>query len=201
MQGVIRSLTVGALIEGVAAKTPTPGGGAVAGAVGALAAALANMVVAYSVGKKSLEAHDAELRAAAGVLTRAADLMLQLADEDAQAYAAVNAMSRLPEGDPGRAGLAEAQRAAVQVPMAGLAASVDLLRRFEALAGMTNKHLRSDLGIAAVLAEATARACEWNVRINAPSLGAEGGAALAAAAGLVAQAARLSASTQARCAS
>jgi formiminotetrahydrofolate cyclodeaminase len=59
---------------------------------------------------------------------------------------------------------------AVEVPRAVLLQSIELLKDFERLAPITNKFLRSDLGIAAVLAEATARSAAWNVRINAGDL-------------------------------
>jgi len=51
-----------------------------------------------------------------------------------------------------------------------MAAACDLLRHFERLASITNKHLRSDLAIAAVLADAVVRAGRWNVAINLPML-------------------------------
>jgi len=53
------------------------------------------------------------------------------------------------------------------VPMATIATSVVLLRLFEKLATITNRQLRSDLAIAAVLGEATARSSAWNVAVNA----------------------------------
>lgn len=158
------------LLSAIAAKTPTPGGGAVASAVGALSAALAEMVVAYSVGKKSLAPHAPALDSAKVRLENARGLLLQLADEDASAYGAVNELSRLPESDPRRAELPAAIAASVQVPAAVMAACTDLLRLMEDLAPITNKQLKSDLAIAAILAEATARASRWNILVNAPSL-------------------------------
>ncbi|MDX2017122.1 MAG: cyclodeaminase/cyclohydrolase family protein [Planctomycetota bacterium] len=160
-------LPLGELLAHVAAKSPTPGGGAVASAVGALGAALGQMVVSYSLGKKNLAAHQPALERAAAYLTRARALLLMLATEDAQAYGRVNALSKLPEGDPQRAGLPEAERAAVEVPLAVMAAAVDLLREFDGLAPITNVQLHSDLEIAAILAEATVRAGACNVRVNA----------------------------------
>jgi formiminotetrahydrofolate cyclodeaminase len=96
--------------------------------------------------------------------------MLALADEDAAAYGVVNELSKLPEGDPRREELPGAQAASTQVPLTVAAAAVDLLRLFRELASITNPHLRSDLGIAAVLARATVEASRWNVMINLPSL-------------------------------
>ncbi len=167
----LADMTVQEFLDATASKTPTPGGGAVASAVGALAAALAQMVVNYSIGKKNLAQHEPHLRGSIMRLTRAGELLLALADEDAEAYGLVNELSRLPEGDARRQReLPEAQRAAVQVPMSVIAACVDLLRHFVDLASITNRHLRSDLAIAAVLADAAARASRWNVLVNIPSL-------------------------------
>ena len=44
--------------------------------------------------------------------------------------------------------------------------SVELLVLCKALISTTNKQLKSDLGVAAVLGQASARAAAWNVRIN-----------------------------------
>jgi len=98
-------------LHSIASKTPTPGGGAVASTVAALAAALAQMVVAYSAGKKSLAQHEPTLQSSLKTLERARDVLLQLADEDAAAYGAVNELSKLPEADPRRAALPAATAA------------------------------------------------------------------------------------------
>ncbi|CAG1001919.1 Methenyltetrahydrofolate cyclohydrolase [Phycisphaerales bacterium] len=180
-------------LAATASRTPTPGGGAVASAVGALAAALSQMVVSYSVGKKSLAAHEPALREAAKVLENARALFLRLAEEDAEAYAWVNELQRLPEGDPRRAEMPAALEAAVAAPMTVIAACADLLRHFASLAGMTNRQLRTDLAIAAVLADAAARSSWWNTAINASFLAdaSRRVAVLAQAEGLLAESARL----------
>lgn len=155
----------------VGAKTPAPGGGAVASAVGALAAALAQMVVNYSIGKKNLLEQQSELQAAIVKLENARTHLLDLAQQDAAAYAVLNELQKLPSEDPRRTReMAAAVERAVEVPSAVLLLSIELLKDFERLAPITNKFLRSDLGIAAVLAEATARSAAWNVRINASDL-------------------------------
>lgn len=185
----------------LASRNPTPGGGAAASATGALAAALAQMVVAYSVGKKSLAAHEPSLRDAISRLERAREVLLRLADEDAAAYGAVSHLMKLPEDDPRRrAEWPEAVRACVQAPVAVAAACADLLRLFESLPGITNRQLRSDLGIAAVLAEAACRASRWNVEVNAPLLPeGERGPTLAACDALVRDAVRLAGAVEREC--
>lgn len=158
-------------LSAVGAKTPAPGGGAVASAVGALSAALAQMVVNYSLGKKNLLEQQGELQAAVASLEKARTHLLDLAQQDAAAYAVLNELQKLPPDDARRTReIAPAVEHAVEVPWTVLLQSIELLKDFERLAPITNKFLRSDLGIAAVLAEATARSAAWNVRINAGDL-------------------------------
>jgi formiminotetrahydrofolate cyclodeaminase len=165
------STAFSALLGQIAAKTPAPGGGAVACSTGALAAALAQMVVSYSRGKKSLAQHQTALDAADQYLTRARAVFLELGEEDAQAYGLVNELQKLPEADPRKAReLPLALEAATQVPMAAIAAAADLLRLCESLAPITNPYLHSDLAIAAVLADAAGQGSVWNVRVNAAML-------------------------------
>lgn len=166
------SMTLRGFLDLLAAKSPTPGGGAAASVVGSVAASLAAMVVNYSVGKKSLSQHHTALASALERLRRASDLLIRLADEDAAAYGAVNELSRLPEDDERRkAELTAAQEASVQIPLAVMAACVDLLLLMKELGGSTNPQLRSDLGIAAVIAEGAGRSSWWNVFINAGFVG------------------------------
>lgn len=165
------SLTLSEYLRQVGSKTPAPGGGAVACATGATAAAIARMVVEYSLGKKNLAEHQPALERAAAALARLSDLFLLLADEDAAAYGLVNELSRLPENDARRvAEYAGALEAALQAPRAALAAAIDLLALVQELAPITNRHLRSDLAIAGVLGEAAARSAWWNVRVNLPGI-------------------------------
>lgn len=166
--------TLGDLLGKLGKKTPSPGGGAAAPIAGALAAALGRMVVSYSDGKPSLAEHQPLLADAAERLDRAGSLFLALADEDAAAYAELNALMKRPPEDPERrAREPGAVQAAIGAPRAALAAAGDLLRLLESLVGRSNHHLRSDLAIAAVLAEAAASSAAWNVRINLPLLTGE----------------------------
>ncbi|MEQ8769179.1 MAG: cyclodeaminase/cyclohydrolase family protein [Phycisphaerales bacterium] len=154
-------------LSDLGAKSPAPGGGAAAGAVGALGAALGRMVVSYSEGRKSLAEHHDLLDDAGPRLERARDLFLALAAEDAAAYAALSALQSKPEDDAERvANEPGAIEACLAAPRATLAAASDTLRLLEELCGRSNAYLRSDLAIAGVLAEAAAAAAAWNVRVN-----------------------------------
>src|SRR3954466_14508681 len=88
-----------------AAKQPTPGGGSVTALVGALAASMGEMVLNYSVGKKSLAAHQPELEEALVKFTKARSMLVELMVEDQLAYQALTDTKKLPEDSPARAQL------------------------------------------------------------------------------------------------
>ena len=73
-------------LSAAAAKQPTPGGGAVAALAGALAAAMAEMVLNYSVAKKDLLQFSESNKAALHELSTARQLLLDLLVEDQAAY-------------------------------------------------------------------------------------------------------------------
>jgi formiminotetrahydrofolate cyclodeaminase len=162
---------IGQFLDAAASKQPAPGGGSVTALVGALAAAMGEMTVNYSVGKKGLEAHQDELTAALGGLHRARALMLSLMAEDQVAYEALTAARKLPEGSPQREQeLAAALTACIRVPQAMAATAVAVLEICDRVVDKVNYHLLSDLAVCADLAMATARCAAYNVRVNLPDL-------------------------------
>lgn len=168
---ILSTRTIQSFLDDLAAKSPTPGGGAVASIVGALSAALAQMVLAYSRNKRSLVQHADLHDSALQRLDHARELLLQLAQADEDAYAQLNTILRLSEDDPERKRqLLPAAQQASQVPLAVMATCAELLRLFQELAPASNRFLLSDLAISAILAEATVRAAAWNVRANLPIL-------------------------------
>jgi len=165
----LSAMGVDELLTALAAKTPTPGGGAVAGLTGAVACGVAGMVVAYSVNRKDLAPHRERLEGAAQELERWRTEFLALGDADAEAYGRLNTLQKLPPNDPERAAaLPGAIEGAVGVPVRCLKLSVELVKRCLELAPISNRHLRSDLAIAGELGQAAAKAALWNVRINLP---------------------------------
>src|ERR1700743_100876 len=82
--------SIQSFLDAAAAKQPAPGGGSVAALAGALAASMGEMVLNYSVGKKSLAAHEKELVEALGQFNRARAVLVELMIEDQSAYASLN---------------------------------------------------------------------------------------------------------------
>jgi formiminotetrahydrofolate cyclodeaminase len=153
------------LLDRIASKEPTPGGGAVAAWVGATGCALGRMVVAYSIGRKA--EHDAEVQRAGDALDTARTVLMELGEEDAAAYELLSAALKLPKDDAGRAdALAPAVARAIEVPSAVAATGLNVLRVMEGLAPVCNPYLRSDLGVAGGMMEASVRGAVWMVRTN-----------------------------------
>ena len=151
-------------LDQLAARTPTPGGGGAAAVTGAMAAGLVAMAARFS----------ARQLPEAGELAEEADRLrrrlAQLAEEDAQAYAAVLEALR----GPGEAGSGEQREtqwreallgaAIVPLEIAEIGAQVALMAA--RLAETGNPNLRGDAVTGAVLAAASARSAACLVDIN-----------------------------------
>src|SRR5438128_9666944 len=89
--------SIGTFLNALAARQPIPGGGSVAALAGALASAMGEMVINYSLGKKDLAEYVDELRPALDEFHRARRLLLGLMVEDQDAYEALTAARKLPK--------------------------------------------------------------------------------------------------------
>jgi len=167
----IASKTIASYLDALNSKSPTPGGGAVAGTTGATAAAIAGMVIHYTLGKKKYAEHESDNAARLAQLTAAQSEFLSLADADAAGYGKLNKLWSLPETDPKRqAGWDEAVAGAIAPPAAMLALSATLMQTVHDLTTTTNRQLRSDLVVAAITFKAAAHSAACNIRINIPLL-------------------------------
>ena len=164
-------LSLETFLDQTAERSPTPGGGGVTGAVGALGCALARMVAGYSVNKKTDPAVAEQVTTAADRLRRADELLRALITQDAVVYDAMTAAGKAARADASRrAAYQEAVLAALAVPMEMAALGAQSLATMDEFKSLANQFLLSDLGIAAVLADATTRAARYTVHINAGEL-------------------------------
>jgi formiminotetrahydrofolate cyclodeaminase len=166
----VLDLSVKKFIQAVAAKTPTPGGGSVAGVVGALAVALGEMSLVFTSGKKKFAAHQAFYDHLAPRLAKARAMFLDLVGDDMAAYSLYQDAGRRDEGPERDEAVQLALAAAIDVPRQGAKLALAVLEDFAALADKCSPYLISDLVAGAALAVAMARLCDYNVRINVPNV-------------------------------
>lgn len=159
--------SIDAFLDALAAKQPAPGGGSVAALAGALAAAMGQMVLNYSIGKKDLAPHEAALREMLAELDRARLMMLELLVEDQLAFekltAARKACNNIGDKDPT---FAAALLACIRIPQTIGATAVAVLDLCVRSTPIVNKYLLSDLAVCAEMSMATARCAAYNVRVN-----------------------------------
>jgi formiminotetrahydrofolate cyclodeaminase len=162
---------IGAFLDAAAARQPTPGGGSITSLVGALAASMGEMTLNYSVGRKGLEAYQAELKPALAELTRARQMLLELMIEDQAAFRAVTDARKIPESDPQRAPRFDAALlACIRTPQAMAATGVAMIELVDRITNFVNPYLLSDLAVCAELSMATVRCALYNVRVNLADL-------------------------------
>jgi len=167
-------LTVGQFLDRLSSSQAVPGGGSASALAGALGASLVSMVSGLSTGRAKYAAYEATLLRCGEAGRDLAAEFVDLADEDASAYAGYAAALKLPRGTDEeqasrRAAIRLAARAASDAPMECVIACSRLVAAAESLAGRSNVHAASDVLVAALLGEAAARGAAENVRINLPA--------------------------------
>ena len=159
----------------VAEGTPAPGGGSVAAVVGALAAALGEMVVNLTLGRPKYADAESSLRPARDRLTALRTALLVAAAADEAAYQSYRDAATLPRSSESektarRVAMQRALVSATEVPL-GVARSLrEVAEILQSVVRDGNPHLRSDVALGALLAEAALRGVMLNVRGNAAML-------------------------------
>lgn len=164
-------LTAEEFLTQLASDAPVPGGGGGAAMAGALAAALSSMVANLTIGKEKFAVQEAECKA----LLRQAEALrqefLQLAEADAQVFAAFMDCCRLPKATAAEkaaraAAMRGAARQAAGVPLQIALQSARVLQLADRLALIGNPGLITDAACSALLARAALRCAVYNVLIN-----------------------------------
>jgi glutamate formiminotransferase/formiminotetrahydrofolate cyclodeaminase len=167
--------SVSGFIAAVASSNPVPGGGSVAAHVGALAAALAQMVAGLTVGKKKYAAVDAEMKDAALKAVSLGNTLSALVKRDADAYSLVSEAYKLPK-EPAEAAARRAAAVtsallkAAEVPLETARAAVEVGELAAMVAEKGNTNAVTDAGVAALLAAAACKGAAYNVRVNVQAL-------------------------------
>lgn len=161
--------------ETTASESPAPGGGSISAYMGALSAALGTMVANLSAHKAGWDERWKDFSDYADGGQALMERLLDLVDEDTEAFNRVMAALQLPKGsEEERRVRDEAMEAATlyatQVPLRTMEAALEAFALLEAMAAQGNPASVSDAGVGALAARSAVLGAELNVRINAAGL-------------------------------
>lgn len=163
--------TIGDYLETLGSSAPAPGGGSVAGLIGALAAALGQMVANVSAKGSDSPAFAAQV----GILQSRLDAFVAGVEADESAYGGYVTATSLPKATAEektirRQDLQEALHASARAPLGVVGTATLLLQDLIPVIELGAMNILSDAEIAIALAEAAVAAGLVNVRINLPMI-------------------------------
>lgn len=172
---MIQDLTVSGFLEELSSGKPTPGGGGAAALGGAQGAALGEMVIHLTLGKKRYADVEKEMQELLIKLESLKKEFLRLADEDAAVFAPLAAAYGLP------AGTEEEKRrksevlekhllAASLVPAAVMERALEALEIMDVLADKGSRLAVSDVGVGVQFLKSALLGAKMNVSINTKSM-------------------------------
>lgn len=135
-------------LDDLAAKLPAPGGGSAAAMNAAMAASLLSMVVNFTLGKEKYALDQAELKNVLAKSERLKKDLLDLVDLDVLAFQSKDL------------------RKAIDVPFMLARLTLQAARLCPVLVKKGNLNLSSDVGVAAVMLEASFASASFNLQIN-----------------------------------
>lgn len=159
----------------VASDSFAPGGGCVAALAGALAAALARMVLTLTVGKKKYAEFDPANKA---LLARAEDhleVLLGCVDRDADGCDRITEALALPKANEvektrRKLALSEASKIANEAPLLVCNRALELLRMFHGSLCQVNRNAISDWAVGAMQAYTALEGAMMNAKLNCASI-------------------------------
>ena len=168
-------LTVNQFLDALASKEPVPGGGSGAALAGALGAALVSMVANLTIGKKSYEVVEQDMKDLLAQTEAIRTELPKLLEADTQAYSQVMAAYRMPrsteeEKQARKAAMQERLKGAAEVPLQIAERCAQVVALALPAAEKGNKWAVSDAGVGALLCEAAMRSALLNVDINLASI-------------------------------
>lgn len=158
-------------LEDAAAGTPTPGGGSVSALAGALGTTMASMAANFTIGKKKFKNVEEEAKQIASAMEALRTRLTNAMQADTEAYGEVSAAYAMPKGTSAREeAIQKALKRALEPPMETMRTCLEGLRLTLRLSEIANPNLITDVGVAAILLEASARGAYLNVAVNLAGL-------------------------------
>jgi len=168
-------VTLSQFLDAVASGTATPGGGSVSALVGTLAAALVEMVVNLTVGKKGFEAQEAEMKKIGEEAHSYREALGATIAQDINAYQGVMKAYLLPKATEEdkknrKEEIQKALKRAADPPLFTAATSLKVLKLCQKAAEKGNPNTVTDAAVGALLAEAALQGGVFNVLVNLSAL-------------------------------
>lgn len=162
---------VGGWLDELASGSSTPGGGAAAAMNAAVGAALISMVCNLTIGRPKYAAYEAGLTTALETAEKLRGQALDLAADDAVAFAAVIAAYQLPKDTDAdkqarTAAIQAALVGAAEVPLRTAELAAEVVRLGRAVLPGANVNVISDVAVAASSARAALDSAVVNVEVN-----------------------------------
>jgi glutamate formiminotransferase/formiminotetrahydrofolate cyclodeaminase len=173
--GPLASMTLKGFLGELSSNSPAPGGGSVAALSGSLGAALLEMVCNLTVGKKKYEEVWDEMGRTAKEISGLRLRLLELVDEDTNAFNDVIKAFRMPkETDEEKSERSKAIQAgykkAIETPLDTANVCMKVLESAYAVAEKGNKNSISDAGVGADMAASGLEGALINIKINLGSI-------------------------------
>lgn len=165
--------------ELLGSKEPAPGGGSTAALTGVLAASLTMMVVSLSIGKKSFETLDENVKSnfmeEYNNIKNLREDLYALTEEDTKAFNRFMEAMKLPKDTEEEkiirnTKMQEASLYALNIPLITGEKCYSILKNQKNIAIYGNKNAVSDIGVGCLLALAGLEGAILNVNINLPTI-------------------------------
>lgn len=155
----------------LASRAPVPGGGGAAALTGALGTALCAMAANLTLGRKKYAAVEDDIRAVVKKAESVRQRLLELADEDAAAFAPLAAAYAIPKDDPTHDAVLES------ATLTACIAPLEMMRQCGAAVALLEETLEkgsamlvSDVGCGALLCAAALESAALNIYVNTRTL-------------------------------
>lgn len=179
MDKKLTEMTLEEILKETSSDSPAPGGGAIAGLTGSLAAALGQMVLALSYGKKAFEALDTDVQEQMkkhdSELGELQCRLFGIMQEDSEAFLGYMDALKMPkrsheEQEDRLDAMQRAAQHSLAVPLECAERCLSVLELLPLIADNGNKNAITDVGVSSLLACAACESALMNVRINIPSI-------------------------------
>lgn len=164
-------MTIEEFIDRLGSKAAVPGGGGAVGIVGAVGAALGQMVCSLTVGKEKYAQYEEELNELITETMRLRLVLLDIVEKDAKAFEPLSKAYGISKDDPEREKIMQdALKLAASVPEETLHVLCDLIDLIERIAQIGTPLAISDAGVAASCCKSALESAALNVYINTKSM-------------------------------